>query len=102
MAESVYRAGMVTGRHHDERRAYLKAFGGNLKIERVKRGLSQEEFADLIGLHRTFYGQLERGQRGFNIAELPGIARALGLRQADLLPEATDEATAAPAESERA
>jgi hypothetical protein len=43
MVEFVYRAGMATGRHRDERRAYLKAFGGNLKIERVKRGLSQEE-----------------------------------------------------------
>jgi transcriptional regulator with XRE-family HTH domain len=45
----IYRLGMATGQDQDERRAYLKAFGGNLKIQRVKRGLSQEEFADLIG-----------------------------------------------------
>jgi DNA-binding XRE family transcriptional regulator len=87
----VYQLGMVTARDPDERRAYLKALGANLKVERVKRALSQEEFADLIGLHRTFYGQVERGRRGFNIAELPGIARALGLRQAELLPEASSD-----------
>ncbi len=88
MSHFIYRLGMMTGYDRDERRAYLKAFGGNLKIERVKRLLSQEEFAHLIGVSRTFYGQLERGQRGINIAELPSIARALGVRQADLLPEA--------------
>jgi transcriptional regulator with XRE-family HTH domain len=101
MTDFVYRVGMATGRHRDEHRAYLKAFGRNLKIERVRRGLSQEEFADRIGLHRTFYGQLERGQRGFNIVELPGIARALGMRQAELLPEIVDGATAMSAEGER-
>ena len=91
----IYRLGMTTGQDHDERHAYLKAFGGNLKIERVKRGLSQEEFADLIGLSRTFYGDLERGQCGFNIVELPGIARALGVRQAELLSETACDAVAA-------
>jgi transcriptional regulator with XRE-family HTH domain len=95
MPDFIYRVGMAKGQDTDERRAYLKAFGRNLKIERTKRGLSQEEFADLIGLHRTFYGQIERGQRGFNIVELPGIARGLGIRQCDLLPEAVDEAAAA-------
>jgi transcriptional regulator with XRE-family HTH domain len=102
MPPFIYRLGMVTGRDQDERRAYLKALGGNLKIERVKRGLSQEGFADLIGLSRTFYGELERGQCGFNIAELPGIARGLGVRQAELLPEAVEDATAPSVEPERA
>jgi DNA-binding XRE family transcriptional regulator len=63
MGEFVYQVGMVTGRHRDEHRAYLKAFGLNLKIERTRRGVSQEEFADIVGMHRTFYGQLERAAR---------------------------------------
>lgn len=98
MGQFVYRLGMAVGRDRDERRAFLAAFGGNLKLERVRRALSQEEFADLAGLHRTFYGGLERGQRGVNITELPGIARALGLRPADLLPEPADEPATPPAE----
>jgi transcriptional regulator with XRE-family HTH domain len=91
MAPFTYRLGMATGQDPDERRAYLRTLGANLKIQRVKQGLSQEELADLIGLHRTFYGQIERGQCGFNIAELPGIARALGVGQAELLPVRADE-----------
>jgi DNA-binding XRE family transcriptional regulator len=90
MPEFVYQAGMVVGRDSDDRRAYLAAFGRNLKIQRTKLGLSQEQFADLIGMHRTFVGQLERGQHGVNVAELPKIAQALGVCQADLLPEAID------------
>jgi transcriptional regulator with XRE-family HTH domain len=102
MATFVYRRGIMTGSDEDEHRAYLKALGGSLKIERVRRGLSQDEFADLIGLSRTFYGRLERGQCGFNIVELPGIARALGVRQADLLPEAAEDATAGSVEPSHA
>jgi transcriptional regulator with XRE-family HTH domain len=95
MAQFAYRVGMGLGRHRDPRRAYLTAFGRNLKVQRVSRGLSQEQFGALIGLNRTFVGQLERGQRGINIVELPGIARALGVRQADLLPEPVDDPAAA-------
>jgi transcriptional regulator with XRE-family HTH domain len=96
MPDFIYRAGVATGRDDDERRAYLKAFGMSLKLKRTARGLSQEEFGELIGLHRTFVGLLERGKRGINIAELPGIARALGVRQADLLPEAVDDLMRSP------
>lgn len=87
----VYRLGMAVGQSDDERQAFLQAFGLNLKLERTKRGLSQEEFADLIGVHRTFEGQLERGQRGVHVAELPRIARALGVKPGDLIPEKMNE-----------
>lgn len=91
MAVHTYRSGDAVGRDPDRRRAFLLAFGLGLKLRRTARGLSQEEFADLIGLHRTFYGQLERAQRGVNISELPHIARALGVDIRSLLPEAETE-----------
>lgn len=87
MSDFIYRAGMAVATDPDHDRAYLMAFGLNLKLKRVALGLSQKEFADLIGLHRTFVGQLERGHRGVNIIQLPLIAKALGVRLADLLPE---------------
>lgn len=49
--------------------------------------MTQQEFADLIGVHRTFMGQLGRGQRGVNIIELPRIAQGLGVKPSDLIPE---------------
>lgn len=86
-----YRVGMATAKDADEGRAFLLAFGLGLKLERVKRGLTQDEFADLIGVHRTFAGQLERGQRGINVRELPRIARALGMETAQLIPRPETE-----------
>jgi DNA-binding XRE family transcriptional regulator len=91
MQPVIYRLGMAMGVETEERHAFLRAFGLNLKLERVKRGLSQEEFAELIGLHRTFYGQLERGQRGVNIVELPRIAHVLGVEPGHLIPQRSDE-----------
>jgi transcriptional regulator with XRE-family HTH domain len=82
---------MAVGQSDDERKAFLQAFGLNLKLERTKRGLSQEEFADLIGVHRTFEGQLERGRRGVHISELPRIARVLGVKPGDLIPEKVND-----------
>lgn len=80
-----------TAQHAEERQAFVHAFGLGLTLERVKRGLTQDEFADLIGVHRTFAGQLERGQRGINIRELPRIARALDMEPADLIPQLDDQ-----------
>jgi transcriptional regulator with XRE-family HTH domain len=70
--------------HQD--RTYLQRFGLNLKVLRVKSGLSQEELAGRAGLHRTFIGLLERGQSGVSIERLPDLAEALGVEPAELLP----------------
>jgi DNA-binding XRE family transcriptional regulator len=55
--------------------AVLRAFGARLRRERERRQLSQEAFAALMELDRTFYGALERGDRGCNIARLPAMSR---------------------------
>ena len=65
---------------------FLRAFGARLRQERERRHLSQEDFAALIGLDRTFYGALERGDRGCNIARLSTMSRALGVPLDKLLP----------------
>lgn len=62
-----------------EDRARLKAFGMRMKLLRVSRGWSQEQLADAVGMHRTFIGQVERGQRGMNILGLWRLAGAFGL-----------------------
>lgn len=63
----------------------LRDFGTNLKLERVRRRMNQAEFGKLIGLHRTFVGQLERGQRGCNLIEFVHIVNVLAVEPQTLL-----------------
>ncbi len=46
---------------------------------RSERGLSQEDFADLCELHRTYVGAIERAEKTVTIETADKLARALGL-----------------------
>ncbi len=76
---------MPTSTQHVDR--YLRVFGRNVKVKRVWLNLTQGQLAERAGLCRTFIGKLERGQAGINVVKLPALARALGVRPAELLPE---------------
>jgi transcriptional regulator with XRE-family HTH domain len=59
--------------------------GKNLRKHREARGLSQEEFADEVGVHRTYMGGLERGERNITLKSLERLADAVGLDPLELL-----------------
>ena len=42
-------------------------FGNRVRNYRIHRNLSQEEFAELCGLHHTYVGQVERGEKNATI-----------------------------------
>lgn len=60
-------------------------FGQRLRQERTDRGLSQEELADRAGIHRTYVGSVERGERNISIDSMERLARGLGLDICELL-----------------
>lgn len=60
-------------------------FADNLRKGRLSRGLSQERLAELAGLHRTYVGSVERGERNISIDNVDALARALGVAASDLL-----------------
>lgn len=62
-----------------------KIFARNLKEVRVEQGLSQEELADIAGLHRTYVGSVERGERNISIDNMERLAGALQINIQDLL-----------------
>ena len=55
----------------------LQRFGRRVRAERERLGTSQEELADRAGLHRTYLGGVERGERNVGLLNLIRIARAL-------------------------
>ena len=52
-----------------------------------QQGLSQEVLADRAGVHWTFLGQVERGQRSIRLDNILKIARGLDVRPGELLDE---------------
>ena len=54
-------------------------FGARVRMLRKKKGFSQEAFADLCGLHRTYIGAIERGERNISLENIEKIARSLGV-----------------------
>lgn len=52
-------------------------FAANIRDQRLAKGLSQEDLADLCGLHRTYVGSVERGERNISIDNMERLADAL-------------------------
>ena len=67
-----------------------RTFGRNLRRYREGRGLSQEAFADEVGVHRTYMGGLERGERNLTLRAVEKLATALDVDPRSLLTDALD------------
>jgi transcriptional regulator with XRE-family HTH domain len=59
--------------------------GQNLRVYRKAKGLSQEAFADVLGVHRTYMGGVERGERNLTLKSVEKIAAKLDLEPLELL-----------------
>ena len=62
-----------------------RTVGRNLRRYREARGLSQEAFADLVGVHRTYMGGLERGERNLTLRSVERIAALIKIDPMELL-----------------
>lgn len=60
-------------------------FGLQVRRYRKKKGISQEELASISGLHRTYIGSVERGERNVSLKNVEIIAVSLGVAVMDLL-----------------
>lgn len=65
----------------------INVFGTNLRKYRTNLGLSQEKFAELCGLHRTYISDIERYQRNVSLEAVQKIADALQIEPYKLLIE---------------
>lgn len=63
----------------------LKKFGERVRKLRKAQGLSQEKLAHLAGLHRTYIGGIERGERNITLTNILRLAKALETSPSELL-----------------
>jgi transcriptional regulator with XRE-family HTH domain len=68
----------------------ISRFAINLRKLRLEKGLSQEELAHKSGLHRTYVGSVERGERNISLKNIEKLAIALGISPTELLVEVDD------------
>lgn len=67
----------------------------NLRKLRHQHGWSQEAMAEKCGLHRTYIGAIERGERNITLETLQELAQALGVTAAELITDTHRAAKAA-------
>ena len=65
----------------DER---LIVFGQVIRRLREEKGISQEAFAGLVGIDRSYMGRIERGENNVTLTRIYQISEALGISPADI------------------
>lgn len=67
-----------------------RTVGRKLRAYRKARDLSQEQLADLLKVHRTYMGGVERGERNLTLQTLERIASSIGVDPLTLLQPTAD------------
>ena len=70
--------------------SFLRQIGNRIREQRQALGWTQEELGQRCGLHRTFIGSVERGERNVSLLNLRLIATTLRVEVADLLARGCD------------
>ena len=58
---------------------FMKKFGMNLKIQRLKRGYTQEKFAEIVDMHEKHIGKIETGNQNVTLKTVNKLANALNV-----------------------
>ena len=70
-----------------EKEPILLRFGKNVQEYRKAQQLSQEQLAELAGVHRTYIGMIERAEKNITLCNIEKIAKALNISISKLLEE---------------
>jgi len=57
-----------------------RSLGRRIRELRSKHGWTQEQFAEFCGVHRTYLGHVERGEKNVSLSTVLRVANALGVR----------------------
>ena len=79
----------------------LIVLGKRVRELRTAKAWSQENFADICGLHRTYVGQIERGEKNISFGNLIKLSAVLGVTLSELLSRLEDGGPLDRTESKR-
>ena len=60
-----------------DKRELLKNFGKNVKIERIKKDLTQEQFAEILGVSTNYVASVENGRQNMSLGKILELSHAL-------------------------
>ena len=63
----------------------LKKIGLNFRVERTKRTLSQEKFAELANVHTNYIGKVERGEQNLTVKKIVALENSLNVPIEEIL-----------------
>ena len=63
----------------------LRKIGRQFRLERIKRDLSQERFAEIADVHTNYIGKVERGEQNLTIKKLVELANSLNVPVKNIL-----------------
>lgn len=66
----------------------LRLLGEAVRTERKRLKFSQEDFAEVCDLHRTYIGQVERGEKNVSFINILRLAKAIGTKPSELFGKA--------------
>jgi len=68
----------------------MRRIGQSIRLCRKRAGYTQEHLAGLIGMHRTYYSAIERGEKNLQIDTLQRICAGLGVPVWEVLRDTDD------------
>ena len=57
----------------------LKKFGKNVKIERIKKDLTQEQLAEIMGVSQKYVASIERGKENMTLCKILELSKSLNV-----------------------
>lgn len=63
---------------------HITAFGRIIREIRKEKGLSQEAFADLAGIDRSYMGHIERGEKNVTLTKIYQLCNALEMTPVEI------------------
>lgn len=68
-----------------DKKTLLKRFGKNVKIERIKKDLTQEQLSEILDVNSNYIACIECGRQNMSLGKILELANALGINIENLL-----------------